>query len=70
MRRTARRRRRTRLGGLAVLAGLAVVFAVGIALGESLNDNSAPKGTQTIVRTLLPLQVPPAARTTVTVGGP
>jgi len=47
-----------------------IAFAVGIALGESLDDNGSPHGTQTLVRTLLPLQVPPAARTTVTVGGP
>jgi hypothetical protein len=69
-RRVASRRRRRRLAGALVLVGLAVAFAVGIALGESLNDNSPPGGTQTLVRTLLPLQVPPAARTTVTLGGP
>jgi hypothetical protein len=69
-RRVASRRRRRRIGGLAVVAGLAIVFAVGIALGESLNDDSSPHGTQTLVRTLLPLQVAPAARTTVTVSGP
>lgn len=69
-RRAAPRRRRRRTGRLAVAAGLAVAFAVGIALGESLHDNPEPGGAQTVVRTLTPLQVPPAARTTVTVEGP
>ncbi len=69
-RRPAPRRRRRRFGGLAVVAGLVVAFVVGIALGESLHDSPEPGGTQTLVRTLLPLQVPPAARTTVTVDHP
>ncbi len=47
--------------------GAAVVFAVGIAVGETLNDNPTPGGTQSIVRTLQPLPLAPAARTTVTV---
>lgn len=68
--RRAAARRRRRLRGLAGLAGIAAVFAVGIALGESLHDNPAPGGTQTLVRTLLPLQLAPAARTTVTVRSP
>jgi hypothetical protein len=50
---------------LLVLAGI-VLFAVGIALGEALHDNPEPGGTQTHVRTLKPLQLPPA-RVTVTV---
>ena len=49
----------------AVLA--AAVFAVGIAVGESLHDNPRPGGTQTLVRTLKPLPLAPAARDTVTV---
>ncbi|HEU5373775.1 MAG TPA: hypothetical protein VFU51_15405 [Gaiellaceae bacterium] len=49
----------------AVLA--AAVFAVGIAVGESLHDNPRPGGTQTLVRTLKPLPLAPAARETVTV---
>jgi len=49
----------------AVLA--AAVFAVGIAVGESLHDNPRPGGTQTLVRTLKPLQLAPAARETVTI---
>jgi hypothetical protein len=43
-----------------------VVFAAGIALGQALNDNPRPGGTQTSVRTLRPLEVSPAP-TTVTV---
>jgi hypothetical protein len=50
-----------------VVAGLIVAFAVGIALGEALHDNPQPGGTQTLVRTLHPLSLPPAARETVTV---
>jgi hypothetical protein len=49
----------------AVLA--AAVFAVGIAVGESLHDNPRPGGTQTLVRTLKPLPLAPAARETVTI---
>lgn len=62
----ARRRRRVPLG---VVAGIALVvsFVVGIAVGESLHDNPSPGGTQTVVRTLRPLPLAPAARSTVTV---
>jgi hypothetical protein len=45
----------------------AVVFAVGIALGEALHADGPPAGTQTLVRTLQPLPLAPAARQTVTV---
>jgi hypothetical protein len=50
-----------------LVVGAALVFAVGIAVGEALNDNPQPGGTQSIVRTLQPLPLAPAARTTVTV---
>jgi hypothetical protein len=50
-----------------VALGAALVFAVGIALGEALHDNPRPGGTQSIVRTLQPLPLAPAARETVTV---
>lgn len=46
-----RRRSRTRpriLFGVALL----VAFGIGLALGEALNDNPTPGGTQTSVRTL------------------
>jgi hypothetical protein len=54
--------------GLLVLGGLAVAFAIGIGLGESLHDNPTGGGTQTLVRTLDPLPlVPVAGSDTVTV---
>jgi hypothetical protein len=66
-----RRRRRPALPFfLATVVVVAVVFALGVAVGEALHDNPQPGGTQTLVRTLTPLQVPPAARTTVTVAQP
>lgn len=51
----------------AAVIGALVLFAVGVAVGESLHDNPKPGGTQTIVRTLKPLPLAPAARETVTV---
>jgi len=33
---------------------LVIAFAVGIALGQALDDSSAPSGTETSVRTLEP----------------
>jgi hypothetical protein len=45
---------------------LVVVFGFGLALGEALHDNPSGGGTQTLVRTLKPLPLPPA-RVTVTV---
>ncbi|MFL5964130.1 MAG: hypothetical protein ACJ757_14690 [Gaiellaceae bacterium] len=51
-----------------VLAGVAiVVFALGVGLGQALNDNPEPGGRQTLIRTLKPLPLAPAARETVTV---
>jgi hypothetical protein len=50
-----------------VAAGLVLAFIIGIALGQALEDNPQPGGTQTGVRTLRPVQLPPAARSTVTV---
>jgi hypothetical protein len=56
---------------LLVALGLIVAFVVGIALGQSLHDESGTNGTQTIVRTLKPLPLAPAPRTvTVTTGKP
>jgi hypothetical protein len=53
---------------LAVTAvALAAVFALGVALGEALHDNPRPGGAQTLVRTLKPLPLAPAARETVTI---
>ncbi len=42
-------------------------FVIGIALGQALDDNPEPGGTQTLIRTLKPLPLAPAARETVTV---
>ena len=50
-----------------IVVSLAVVFAVGVAVGEALHDNPRPGGEQTLVRTLRPLPLAPAARETVTV---
>jgi len=50
---------------LLVAAGV-VLFAVGVAVGKALEDGPSDGGTQTLVRTLTPLQLPPA-RVTVTV---
>jgi hypothetical protein len=52
---------------LAAVIAAVLLFAVGVAVGESLYDNPKPGGTQTIVRTLKPLPLAPAARETVTV---
>ena len=49
-----RRRRRPVSRWLLRAAGLLVVFAIGIAVGQTLDDSSAPAGTQTSVRTLAP----------------
>jgi hypothetical protein len=55
---------------LLLAAAVLAVFAVGIALGQALNDNPEPGGTQTLIRTLEPLPLAPAARATVTVTVP
>jgi hypothetical protein len=55
---------------LILAAGVLVVFGLGIGLGQALNDNPEPGGTQTLVRTLRPLPLAPAARETVTVTVP
>jgi hypothetical protein len=52
---------------LLLAAGFVVVFALGVGLGEALNDAPPGAGTQTLVRTLKPLPLAPAARQTVTV---
>jgi hypothetical protein len=64
----SRAARRRRLGpSLAVLTAFVVVFGIGVAVGEALHDNPAPGGDRTVVRTIEPLQLAPAAATTVTV---
>jgi hypothetical protein len=62
-----RRRRRRPVGRwLLRAAGLLIVFAIGIAVGQTLDDSSAPSGTQTSVRTLAPVTLS-AETVTVTV---
>jgi hypothetical protein len=65
-RRPPKRRRWLRVPiGVVVLA---VAFGAGLAIGQSLDDNPGVGRTQTLVRTLTPLRVPPVAETvTVTV---
>jgi hypothetical protein len=58
-------RRRLLLAG-----GLVLAFVLGTALGQALDDGSPPAGTQTLVRTLKPLPIAPAARETVTITVP
>ena len=49
----ARRRRHRRRVAFAVGAVVAA-FAIGLALGEALNDNPQPGGKQTVILTLKP----------------
>jgi hypothetical protein len=58
--------KRVLLAGAIVIA-FVIVFVVGIAVGEAAHDNPKPGGTQTLVRTLRPLPLAPAALETVTV---
>ena len=65
--RRARRRRVARwvLGAIAA----ALVFLAGLSLGRALESAPRPGGTQTLVRTLEPNELPPVTRTvTVTTG--
>jgi hypothetical protein len=52
---------------LAVVGAVALAFVAGIGLGEALNDNPDPGGTQTLIRTLHPEPLVPVAQQTVTV---
>jgi hypothetical protein len=67
-----RRKRRRRGRTAALLLGGALLFAVGIALGQALHDNPEPsRSRDTVVRTLHPGTLPPERATvTVTVGTP
>ena len=62
-----RPRRRTRARIVVPIVACVVLFSVGVALGEALHDNPQPGGTQTLVRTLRPAPLAPAARSTVTI---
>ncbi|MEK6274870.1 MAG: hypothetical protein AABM30_05960 [Actinomycetota bacterium] len=65
-RREADRRRALRTWALRG-ALLLIVFAVGLALGQALDDSAPPAGTRTSVRTLTPGTLSPET-VTVTVG--
>jgi hypothetical protein len=45
------------------LVALAIAFGIGLALGQSLDDNPDTGRSQTLVRTLKPLEVPPVPET-------
>ena len=61
-RRPPRRRPAARPARLALLVAFAVVvFLAGLALGQALEETPPPGGTQTIVRTLPPLEPPATA---------
>lgn len=68
----ARHRGRAKLVRLLlVVFGLLVVFLLGMAFAETLDDRPKPGGTETIVRTLTPLpQEAPVRTVTVTVTTP
>jgi hypothetical protein len=54
-----------------VVGAFVLVFLVGIALGQALDDSPEPNGVTTSVRTLTPLpQAPPTRTVTVTVTQP
>jgi hypothetical protein len=53
--------------GLLLAIAVVVVFVAGVAVGEALHDSPKPGGSQTLVRTLQPLPLAPAALETVTV---
>ena len=53
--RPRRRRDRRRAGTWALrIAALLVLFAIGVAVGQAMDDASPPSGTNTSVRTLEP----------------
>ena len=59
-----RRPRRSPWPRRAIVAGLVlVIFVLGIALGEALNDSPPAPSTETYVRTLEPLPQQPATTT-------
>ena len=59
-----RRRRRPVLRALLVATTLGVVFALGVALGQSIATDQTPEGATTQTRTIVPVA---ATRETVTV---
>lgn len=64
------RRRRRPLRALGVVVAVVVAFAVGVALGQALEDGPQPGRTQTSIRTLRPLPLPPATTSATFTNGP
>jgi hypothetical protein len=65
------RRRRGPLPAVAALLLAALVFALGVAVGQAVEEGPRPGETQTLVRTLPPADLaPPPETVTVTVSGP
>jgi hypothetical protein len=67
--RRARRRRRSLLPWIGSFVAAVVVFAVGVGLGQALEENPRTDETQTSIRTLAP-ETLPAQTVTVTVTVP
>ena len=59
LRRAQRKRRSPAWRWVAIGLAFLCVLAIGIALGEALNDNPKPGGTRTTQRTLRPLPIAP-----------
>ena len=64
------RRRRGRGSWVLRAAAVLIVFAVGLALGQALDDSSPPTGTQTSIRTLEPGSLTPETVTVTVVTAP
>jgi hypothetical protein len=65
------RRRRPLLRAALIVIGAALVFLLGIAFAQTLDERPKPSGPETIVRTLTPLpQDAPPRTVTVTVTTP
>jgi hypothetical protein len=63
-------RRRKALVWAARLAILGVIFFVGLAVGQAVEEAPPPGGTQTLERTLVPQTLTPQETVTVTVSKP
>ena len=67
--RRAERRRRALVWAARLLI-LGVVFFVGLAVGQAVEEAPQPGGTETLVRTLVPQTLTPQETVTVTVSKP
>ena len=62
----ATRQRRRWLGPVLATMLAVTTFALGLAVGQALEQGTVPEGTRTDVRTLVPTTVSPPARTVTT----